>query len=317
MRRLYSLALVPMVGLLAFPAADAVKVASKPRHDPNAAIIEGNVQSEAGAPLNGAQVFIEGKNLGAQASAEGWYRITVPEARIGTDSVTLTVKLIGYRQASRRILLHAGEKRTENFTLKTNPLRLGEVVVTGEGTAPTSGKLGMSINEQSAGVAGRLRQHANERRRAHVDAGDEVCVLKLQRHRRQTRGRRRSRRHGTRAVEQRCEDQARRWPARDSPARGSGCRPRHAGHPPRARSRRRDRRRVPAQTHGCERRHLRLPRAHDGHAAVHESVQRSDRSGVCLPASVDGRGERLHDGSRRPQDRGHRASARRSRAHLS
>ncbi len=154
MRRLYSLALVPMVGLLAFPAADAVKVASKPRHDPNAAIIEGNVQSEAGAPLNGAQVFIEGKNLGAQASPEGWYRITVPEARISTDSVTLTVKLIGYRQASRRMLLHAGEKRTENFTLKTNPLRLSEVVVTGEGTTPTSGKLGMSINEQSASSPG-------------------------------------------------------------------------------------------------------------------------------------------------------------------
>ena len=94
-------------------------------------------------------------------SSEGWYRITVPAAKISADSVTLSARLIGFKPISRKILLHAGEKRTENFTLKTNPLRLSEVVVTGEGTTPTSGKLGMSINEQSAGSPRVLDEHAD------------------------------------------------------------------------------------------------------------------------------------------------------------
>jgi TonB-linked SusC/RagA family outer membrane protein len=105
------------------------------------ATITGRVTSEAGAPLQAASVFIEGMNLGALSRDDGQYSFTVPLARVQGQSVTLTARLLGYRSTSAQITLREGTI-TQDFALAANPLRLGEVVVTGAGTLTTAEKLG-------------------------------------------------------------------------------------------------------------------------------------------------------------------------------
>jgi TonB-linked SusC/RagA family outer membrane protein len=121
------------------------------------ATISGRVTSAAGAPLASASVFIEGMDLGALSRENGEYSFTVPAARITNQQVTLTARLIGYRAQSVAITLRPGTI-TQNFALEANPLRLGEVVVTGAGTSTETEKLGNVRNN----VDSALIQRANE-----------------------------------------------------------------------------------------------------------------------------------------------------------
>jgi TonB-dependent SusC/RagA subfamily outer membrane receptor len=74
---------------------------------------------------------------------------TVPAARVQGQSVTIRARLIGYKAATERLTLTGGSL-TQNFTLTSNPLRLGEVVITGAGTATQTEKLGSVRNAVSA-----------------------------------------------------------------------------------------------------------------------------------------------------------------------
>jgi TonB-linked SusC/RagA family outer membrane protein len=123
--------------LIALPALAAAQ---------EGATISGRVTSEAGAPLNSANVFLEGMNIGTLAKEDGRYTFVVPAARVKGQQVTVTARLIGYRAKSATITLAAGAI-TQDFVLATNPLRLGEVVVTGAGTQTTVGKLGVVVNQ--------------------------------------------------------------------------------------------------------------------------------------------------------------------------
>ena len=105
------------------------------------ATVAGRVTSEGGVPLAAASVFIEGMNIGSLTRDDGQYSFVVPLARVQGQSVTLTARLLGYRASSAQITLSAGTI-TQNFTLAANPLRLGEIVVTGAGTLTTAEKLG-------------------------------------------------------------------------------------------------------------------------------------------------------------------------------
>jgi len=107
--------------------------------------ITGRVTNDAGAPLSLASVYIETMGLGTQTAADGRYQLTVPAARITGQQVSLGVRAIGFRNTSALITL-TGTALTHDFTLAANPLRLGEVVVTGSGTSTTVEKLGNSIN---------------------------------------------------------------------------------------------------------------------------------------------------------------------------
>ena len=107
--------------------------------------IRGRVTSEAGAPLANANVFLAGMNVGALSQNDGSYSFTVPAARVTGQQATLTARLIGFRETTVAITLGPGTI-THNFILAANPLRLGEVVVTGEGTATTRERLGNVIN---------------------------------------------------------------------------------------------------------------------------------------------------------------------------
>src|SRR5437867_2015650 len=107
--------------------------------------ISGRVTSDAGAPLTGANVFVEVMNVGGLTNDAGRYTFTVPPARAQGQRVTLTARALGFRSASQLITL-SGSVLTQDFVLGTNPLRLGEVVITGAGTQTSVEKLGNTIN---------------------------------------------------------------------------------------------------------------------------------------------------------------------------
>lgn len=111
-------------------------------HAQGGTVITGRVTSDGGVGLGNATVFIQSLGAGTQTDPEGNYRFTVPGARVTGQTVTLTARLIGYTQRSVQVTLAPGQTVTENITLTVNPLRLGEVVVTGSGTVTAAERLG-------------------------------------------------------------------------------------------------------------------------------------------------------------------------------
>ena len=107
--------------------------------------IVGQVTSANGVPLPAAAVVVQAMGIGATTHDNGQYAIVVSAARSLGQKVTLTARLIGYAPKSVQVTLTPGTI-TQNFTLSSNPLRLGEVVVTGAGTSTTREKLGNVIN---------------------------------------------------------------------------------------------------------------------------------------------------------------------------
>jgi TonB-linked SusC/RagA family outer membrane protein len=110
-----------------------------------AVTITGRVTNDAGAPLALASVYVEALGLGTQTGNDGRYQLTIPAARVTGQQVSLGVRAIGFRNTSSLITLTGGAL-SKDFTLTANPLRLGEVVVTGSGTSTTVEKLGNTIN---------------------------------------------------------------------------------------------------------------------------------------------------------------------------
>jgi TonB-linked SusC/RagA family outer membrane protein len=106
------------------------------------ATITGRVTSAAGQPLSGAAVSVDQLGLGATSRGDGSYTILVPAARVPSNPVTVTAKLIGFKAQSQQLSLSGGGVATQNFSLTDNPLQLGEIVVTGAGTASEVEKLG-------------------------------------------------------------------------------------------------------------------------------------------------------------------------------
>jgi TonB-linked SusC/RagA family outer membrane protein len=105
------------------------------------ATISGRVTDENGKPVASATVAIPGLGLGATTRENGQYSIVLPGARVQGQQVTLTARAISYKPQSATVTLTTGQT-TQDFTLATNPLNLGEIVVTGAGTATEVEKLG-------------------------------------------------------------------------------------------------------------------------------------------------------------------------------
>lgn len=105
------------------------------------ATISGRVTSTMGSALGGVSVFLEGMSAGAITDAQGRYSFTVPGARVNAQSARLTARRLGYTARSVAITLASGAL-SQDFVLTANPLSLGEVVVTGAGTATAVEKLG-------------------------------------------------------------------------------------------------------------------------------------------------------------------------------
>jgi TonB-linked SusC/RagA family outer membrane protein len=104
--------------------------------------VSGTVVNETGQPMQGASVALVGLGLGAMTSDDGKYAFTVPAARASGQSATLEARRLGYRPVQFAVTLTPGTTITHNFTLAANPLQLGEVVVTGAGTATQAERIG-------------------------------------------------------------------------------------------------------------------------------------------------------------------------------
>jgi len=105
------------------------------------ATLTGKVTSAAGAPLGSASVVIQQLNLSGATRADGTYFIAIPGARVPAGPVAVTARLLSYKPSTARVTLTGGLTR-QDFTLAENPLRLGEIVVTGAGTVSEVEKLG-------------------------------------------------------------------------------------------------------------------------------------------------------------------------------
>jgi len=103
--------------------------------------VTGRVTAEAGQPLQFASVAIASLGVGAQTDATGRYTFTIPSTRVLGQTLPLTVRALGFRPATQNVTITPGTI-TRDFVLAANPLRLGEVVVTGSGTSSTREVLG-------------------------------------------------------------------------------------------------------------------------------------------------------------------------------
>jgi TonB-linked SusC/RagA family outer membrane protein len=111
--------------------------------------ISGRVTAEGGQPLAGASVFLEGISVGSATDENGRYSFQVPAARASGQAARITARRIGYTARTVTVTLAPGAL-VQDFVLGSNPLQLGEVVVTGAGTSTEVQKLGTVRNSVSA-----------------------------------------------------------------------------------------------------------------------------------------------------------------------
>ena len=112
------------------------------------ATISGRVVKEGGVPVEFASVYLDGMGLGAQTRSDGGYSFVVPAARTQGQQARLGVRAIGLKSALVNITLRGNV--VQNFQLEVNPLRLGEVVITGAGTQSTTERLGVTVSSVKA-----------------------------------------------------------------------------------------------------------------------------------------------------------------------
>jgi TonB-linked SusC/RagA family outer membrane protein len=108
------------------------------------AVITGRVTNEQGAPVANANLIIPALGLGTFTSATGSYSIVIPANRITGQQTTLSARSIGYVRQNRQIVVQAGSQ-SQDFTLKSDPFRLNEVVVTGVANATSAAVVPFSV----------------------------------------------------------------------------------------------------------------------------------------------------------------------------
>ena len=83
--------------------------------------------AESLAPVAGAQVFVAGTVIGGLTGLEGTYRLD----GVPAGEQTVTIRLIGYREASQTVTVASGQVATADFAVTQTALRLQDLVVTG------------------------------------------------------------------------------------------------------------------------------------------------------------------------------------------
>ena len=139
MNRIQRLLLLPAAAVIVWPAV--------PAFAQEGVTITGRVTAgESGAPLAGVSVYLLSSRVGAQTDADGRYTFVLPGARATGQVDSVTARRIGFQNITRPVTLRVGARLTEDFVLVSNPLMLGEVVVTGAGLQTTRERLGNVIN---------------------------------------------------------------------------------------------------------------------------------------------------------------------------
>lgn len=115
-----------VLGLVAFLTADGWSQAPAAR----VGTVKGKVTTEAGEPIPFAQVILEGTPKGDVADASGEFVIE----NVSPGTYTLQARILGYRPKTAQVTVEEGVTVTQDFTLSEDPLKMGEVVVTGTRT---------------------------------------------------------------------------------------------------------------------------------------------------------------------------------------
>ena len=131
---------IRLVGSLALglPAIGVGQVAAQD------AVIRGRVTNERGEGLGGASVAIANTGFMAATAVNGSYVLTVLEASVRGQRVTMVARYPGYRPGTAAITISAGAQE-HNFSLDPDPLRLEEVIVTGTSAAMSAKKLTFTV----------------------------------------------------------------------------------------------------------------------------------------------------------------------------
>lgn len=106
--------------------------------------ITGKVTDSSNVPLGGAQVVLTEIGVGATTNVSGNYTILVSPERARGQRTTLLARFIGFTPVRKSVILSPGS-HTVDFTLARDPLRLGEVVVTGTAEATETKKLAFAV----------------------------------------------------------------------------------------------------------------------------------------------------------------------------
>ncbi len=114
------------------------------------ATITGKVSDTDGNPLGGAQVVVrELPSYGATTAVNGTYTIVIGAPQVRGQSLTLVARMLGRSPQIRTFSLNAGQQEV-NFSLRLDPLRLDELVVTGVNEATSTRKLPFAVGRVSA-----------------------------------------------------------------------------------------------------------------------------------------------------------------------
>ena len=109
---------------------------------PQPITVSGTVTNETGQPMQAASVALVGLGIGATTSEDGKYSFVVPAARASGQTATLEARRLGFSPVRFEVTLTPGTTITHDFVLAANPLQLGEVVITGAGTATQAERIG-------------------------------------------------------------------------------------------------------------------------------------------------------------------------------
>lgn len=106
--------------------------------------LSGQVTTDAGTPLRGVTVFVQGTNIGGLTDDAGRYRFTIPGPALAGRNVTVTARRIGYTARALQVTLSSAAV-TQNFTLAVVPNQLEGVVVTALGLERDKRSIGTSV----------------------------------------------------------------------------------------------------------------------------------------------------------------------------
>lgn len=98
---------------------------------------------KSGEPLVGANISIEGLGIGTTSDMSGNYVVT----NVQEGSQTVKASYIGYKSVSLNVSVISGEDVTVNFSLKSSPLALDEIFVTGTAGQARKREVGNSVGQ--------------------------------------------------------------------------------------------------------------------------------------------------------------------------
>jgi TonB-linked SusC/RagA family outer membrane protein len=96
------------------------------------------IDEETGDPLTGANIILQGTNLGAATDINGVYKIE----NVPAGNYTLSASYIGYEGKSQSITVVAGEVLKISFSMQPGVLEAEQIVVIGYGTSEKRDLLG-------------------------------------------------------------------------------------------------------------------------------------------------------------------------------